>query len=68
MGLVAGPALSLDEEALLGHYRRLKKHHRQAKLEVFIGFKAHRRVIEIRPAPYIHVEVDQLESVFDAID
>ena len=65
---MADPALSVDEQTLLGHYRRLKKHHRQARLEIFIGHKHHKRVIEFRPTPYIEVELEQLESVFDAID
>ena len=68
VGVVALAPLSPDEETLLGHYRRLKQHHRDWRIEVFGSFKAGRRVVEIRPAPYYRMELDQLERVFDAID
>lgn len=62
------PPLSHDEDDLLGHYRRLRKHHRDFKLEVYGTFKAGRRQVQFRPTPYITVQVDELEAVFDAVD
>ena len=68
MGLSSQPTLTPDEEALLGHYRRLKKHHRDFKLELFGSFKAGRRQVQVRPIPYLALPIDDLESVFEAID
>ena len=60
--------LTNDEERLLGHYRRLKKHHRDFRIEVLGCFKSGRRSVEIRPTAYERLEIDELEAVFEALD
>ena len=62
------PSLTLAEEKLLGHLRRLCKQARDFKIEVYGSFKSGHRIIELRPMPYERYDLDQLEQVFDAVD
>ena len=67
--MAPGPALSPDEEVLLGHYRRLKRDAHDFRMEVFGGFKAKVRTVEIRPAAYVRLMVPSMtEAVFEAVD
>lgn len=66
--MAPGSSLTQDEDTLLGHYRRLKKHSHDFRLEVFGSFRSGRRVVDIRPTAYHRLELDTLETVFDAVD
>ena len=67
--MAPGPALSPDEEVLLGHYRRLKREAHDFRIEVYGGFKAKVRTVEIRQAAYVRLAVPTMsEAAFDALD
>ena len=60
--------ITLVEEKLLGHLRRLSKLSRDFKIEVYGSFKAGHRVVEIRPTAYERYDEELLEKVFEAVD
>ena len=69
VAVAASEALSPDELVLLGHYRRLKRDAHDFRIEVFGGFKAQVRTVEIRPAAYVRLAVPTMtEAVFEAVD
>ena len=67
--MAAGPALTHDEDFLLGQYRRLKATAHDFRIEVFGGFKHKERTVEIRPAAYYRLTVPMMsEAAFEAVD
>ena len=66
--MAAHTTLTAHEERLIGHLRRLSKHHKEFKIEVYGSFKQGRRQIQIRPCAYETHEIEDLQTVFDALD
>ena len=68
MGLLAQSPLNEDEAALLGHYRRLKRHYKDWTLTVVGQFRSGRQQVRLRPCPDLILPTGLTEEQFDAID
>lgn len=68
MDLVAQPPLTEDEDALLGHYRRLKRHHKDWTLTIKGRFRSGRQQILVAPCPELALQTGLTEDEFDALD
>ena len=68
LGMAAVPPLTEDEEALLGHYRRLKRHYKEWTLTVVGQFRSGRQQVRLRPCPDVVIPTGLTEEAFEAID